>query len=77
LVVDEFLRTHSILEILDALPCGVSITTSCKEIKYNSTAASFLRIKREAALACSETVFPPLEILRNGQKITIKKPNGL
>ncbi len=72
--VDELLKTYSLLELLDLLPCGASITTglSCQETKYNPIAMTFLRLTDQGSFCHSGESLPSMEILCAGKKLATK-----
>lgn len=72
-LVDHIVQTGGTLDLIDMLPCGVSISTdlSCKTILHNTMAARFLRVGKWDNLSHSAEVPPSVEIFKNGQKITV------
>jgi len=66
-----FSGDESSFRFFDMMPIGLSITTdiSCKEIRHNPKAASFLRIDDWSLLSHSASDVPYLMILRDGREL--------
>lgn len=65
------IEQHQLKALLDAVPCGVSITTdtSCREIRHNAVAAEFLRINPWDNASHTAPQPPPFKLLRSGKEL--------
>ncbi|WP_094607646.1 Adaptive-response sensory-kinase SasA [Sporomusa silvacetica DSM 10669] len=74
-VNQTFSGDESSFRFFDMMPIGLSITTdiSCKEIRHNPKAASFLRIDDWSILSHSASNITYLKIFRNGQELLPEK----
>ena len=70
-----FSGDESSFRFFDMMPIGFSITTdiSCKEIRHNPKAASFLRIDNWSILSHSASNVQYLKVLRDGQELLPEK----
>jgi len=71
-LINHIAQSYGALNLLDMLPCGISIATapSCKTIIHNAMAARFLRIDKWDNFSHSASTPPPAEVFSQGRKIS-------